>query len=114
LVKILVEWSSSLPQSGDLLFRRQLGETGSGRRLRALDELHDPAWAVRGGEQQTRSQQVFSVVAHEKHEIRRLNQTILNGKGGWSRHADSNCGPAVYETAALPLSYVGPAVEISR
>lgn len=47
MVKILVEWSSSLPQSGDLLFRRQLGETGSGRRLRALDELHDPTWAVR-------------------------------------------------------------------
>src|SRR4051794_32285406 len=27
---------------------------------------------------------------------------------GWSRHSDLNRGPAVYETAALPLSYVGP------
>ena len=27
--------------------------------------------------------------------------------GGWSRHSDLNRGPAVYETAALPLSYVG-------
>jgi hypothetical protein len=26
----------------------------------------------------------------------------------WSRHSDLNRGPAVYETAALPLSYVGP------
>src|SRR3954467_10903144 len=26
---------------------------------------------------------------------------------GWSRHSDLNRGPAVYETAALPLSYVG-------
>ena len=26
---------------------------------------------------------------------------------GWSRHSDLNQGPAVYETAALPLSYVG-------
>ena len=32
---------------------------------------------------------------------------ILNGKEGWSRHSDLNRGPAVYETAALPLSYVG-------
>ena len=29
----------------------------------------------------------------------------------WSRHSDLNRGPAVYETAALPLSYVGPARE---
>ena len=36
-----------------------------------------------------------------------LYRAILNGKESWSRHADSNCGPAVYETAALPLSYVG-------
>ena len=28
-------------------------------------------------------------------------------KGEWSRHSDLNRGPAVYETAALPLSYVG-------
>jgi putative ABC transport system ATP-binding protein len=27
--------------------------------------------------------------------------------GEWSRHSDLNRGPAVYETAALPLSYVG-------
>ena len=27
----------------------------------------------------------------------------------WSRHSDLNRGPAVYETAALPLSYVGAA-----
>jgi hypothetical protein len=27
----------------------------------------------------------------------------------WSRHSDLNRGPAVYETAALPLSYVGRA-----
>ena len=25
----------------------------------------------------------------------------------WSQRAGSNCRPAVYETAALPLSYVG-------
>ena len=31
----------------------------------------------------------------------------------WSRHSDLNRGPAVYETAALPLSYVGarPSIE---
>src|ERR1041385_5718039 len=29
----------------------------------------------------------------------------------WSRHSDLNRGPAVYETAALPLSYVGPGRE---
>ena len=29
--------------------------------------------------------------------------------GEWSRHSDLNRGPAVYETAALPLSYVGVA-----
>jgi hypothetical protein len=29
-------------------------------------------------------------------------------EGEWSRHSDLNRGPAVYETAALPLSYVGP------
>ena len=28
-------------------------------------------------------------------------------RGDWSRHSDLNRGPAVYETAALPLSYVG-------
>lgn len=28
-------------------------------------------------------------------------------QGEWSRHSDLNRGPAVYETAALPLSYVG-------
>jgi hypothetical protein len=37
---------------------------------------------------------------------------ILSGKKSWSRHADSNCGPAVYETAALPLSYVGRSASI--
>jgi hypothetical protein len=36
-----------------------------------------------------------------------LDPAILNGKEGWSRHSDLNRGPAVYETAALPLSYVG-------
>ena len=30
----------------------------------------------------------------------------------WSRHSDLNRGPAVYETAALPLSYVGARVSI--
>jgi hypothetical protein len=29
----------------------------------------------------------------------------------WSRHSDLNRGPAVYETAALPLSYVGASPE---
>ncbi|MCW3098360.1 MAG: hypothetical protein JWL77_3978 [Chthonomonadaceae bacterium] len=34
--------------------------------------------------------------------------TLDNGeKNGESRHPDSNRRPAVYETAALPLSYVG-------
>src|SRR6185503_13125076 len=32
----------------------------------------------------------------------------------WSRHSDLNRGPAVYETAALPLSYVGPGGEYSQ
>jgi hypothetical protein len=32
----------------------------------------------------------------------------------WSRHSDLNRGPAVYETAALPLSYVGPEREYRR
>ena len=31
----------------------------------------------------------------------------------WSRHSDLNRGPAVYETAALPLSYVGAAVSLA-
>ncbi len=30
----------------------------------------------------------------------------------WSRHSDLNRGPAVYETAALPLSYVGAEASI--
>ena len=30
----------------------------------------------------------------------------------WSRHSDLNRGPAVYETAALPLSYVGRSASI--
>jgi hypothetical protein len=33
---------------------------------------------------------------------------------GWSRHSDSNRGPAVYETAALPLSYVGATGIVAR
>jgi hypothetical protein len=33
--------------------------------------------------------------------------------GGWSRHSDLNRGPAVYETAALPLSYVGWSANIA-
>jgi NAD(P)-dependent dehydrogenase (short-subunit alcohol dehydrogenase family) len=32
----------------------------------------------------------------------------------WSRHSDLNRGPAVYETAALPLSYVGPDGEFTN
>jgi hypothetical protein len=32
----------------------------------------------------------------------------------WSRHSDLNRGPAVYETAALPLSYVGAEGRILR
>ena len=31
----------------------------------------------------------------------------------WSRHSDLNRGPAVYETAALPLSYVGRSANIA-
>src|SRR4051795_10195663 len=34
--------------------------------------------------------------------------------GGWSRHSDLNRGPAVYETAALPLSYVGLGARLYR
>jgi hypothetical protein len=34
---------------------------------------------------------------------------ILNGKGSWSRHADSNCGPAVYEVDRPKRC--GPSVE---
>jgi hypothetical protein len=33
-------------------------------------------------------------------------------EGTWSRHSDLNRGPAVYETAALPLSYVGARASI--
>ncbi len=32
--------------------------------------------------------------------------SVMPGEG-WSRHSDSNRGPVVYETTALPLSYVG-------
>ena len=32
--------------------------------------------------------------------------------GEWSRHSDLNRGPAVYETAALPLSYVGASARV--
>ena len=32
---------------------------------------------------------------------------LIPTRGVWSRHSDLNRGPAVYETAALPLSYVG-------
>ncbi len=32
----------------------------------------------------------------------------------WSRHSDLNRGPAVYETAALPLSYVGAVANVPR
>src|SRR3954471_18630215 len=35
-------------------------------------------------------------------------------RGEWSRHSDLNRGPAVYETAALPLSYVGPGARLYR
>jgi hypothetical protein len=35
------------------------------------------------------------------------SQDARFGLGEWSRHSDLNRGPAVYETAALPLSYVG-------
>src|SRR5512144_2048445 len=38
---------------------------------------------------------------------RALAVMCTNGEE-WSRHSDLNRGPAVYETAALPLSYVGP------
>ena len=41
------------------------------------------------------------------HTVAELTQT-----GGWSRHSDLNRGPAVYETAALPLSYVGAGLSI--
>src|SRR5512140_2305965 len=34
-------------------------------------------------------------------------EIAMIGGRGWSRHSDLNRGPAVYETAALPLSYVG-------
>lgn len=32
---------------------------------------------------------------------------LRSGFAAWSRRGDSNSRPAVYETAALPLSYVG-------
>jgi hypothetical protein len=35
------------------------------------------------------------------------------GEKKWSRHSDLNRGPAVYETAALPLSYVGSAASLA-
>ncbi len=38
---------------------------------------------------------------------------FLSTKRGWSRHSDLNRGPAVYETAALPLSYVGRRANIA-
>jgi hypothetical protein len=37
----------------------------------------------------------------------RRTGTGSSESGEWSRHSDLNRGPAVYETAALPLSYVG-------
>jgi hypothetical protein len=33
--------------------------------------------------------------------------TAVPDTNSWSQRGDSNPGPAVYETAALPLSYVG-------
>jgi len=34
-----------------------------------------------------------------------LYGAILNGKESWSRHADSNCGPAVYETDRISVGH---------
>jgi hypothetical protein len=52
------------------------------------------------------------------HQHRREQRPLADGAaartGEWSRHSDLNRGPAVYETAALPLSYVGPDREYRR
>ena len=34
--------------------------------------------------------------------------------GGWSRHSESNRGPTVYKTVALPLSYAGRSAGVRR
>ena len=39
--------------------------------------------------------------------LRAPGARAANSRRNLSRRADSNCRPAVYETAALPLSYVG-------
>ena len=49
--------------------------------------------------------------------IRRIGVKAVFGRvrtWRWSRHSDLNRGPAVYETAALPLSYVGVEPVLSR
>ena len=37
-----------------------------------------------------------------------MSQAALQWCKNWSQRGDSNPRPAVYETAALPLSYAGP------
>src|SRR5215213_2430019 len=38
-----------------------------------------------------------------------LSSFVLLRAGSWSRHPESNRGPTVYKTVALPLSYAGGA-----
>lgn len=55
------------------------------------------------------TQQVMQGVSRVDMQALRKNRPLRTGSDWnlWSRHSDLNRGPAVYETAALPLSYVG-------
>ena len=48
----------------------------------------------------------IAVLGTNEAAARASSERRLNNRS-WSRRSDSNRGPAVYETAALPLSYVG-------
>ena len=78
------------------LTRLLVGATGSGFRSR-LRGFADSAVRRQG------SSRGSGLVASPRKPARRP----AFARDRWSRHSDLNRGPAVYETAALPLSYVG-------
>ncbi len=47
-------------------------------------------------------------------DVSKAAEEVISCLEEWSRHSDLNRGPAVYETAALPLSYVGPVSHAPR
>jgi hypothetical protein len=97
----------------DLLCRRQLRvervPTPSARLVNEFERGVDEAERVpRHRYQAFASLQVLALGdGREDGATARQLLTLSRDKGAWSRHSDLNRGPAVYETAALPLSYVG-------